>query len=160
MSTLPCIACGAELEGVNNGPDYTGNQPYAGTTFVSHGQYGSTIWDPMDGSYIMVNICDLCLRRLAERVIVARSTQPVALEYCGIIGYQDIPYESKPWDPDEVRPFTGRRNLNVAELDALPVDVHIRNLETRSLKEHVAYSKEQGYRRWYGDEGEDDAADA
>ncbi len=55
---LPCIVCGAELENVT---DDSENQPYEGTAFLTHGHYGSTAFDPFDGSYLEVNICDACL---------------------------------------------------------------------------------------------------
>ena len=42
------------------------NQPYGGLAFQSEGHYGSTVFDPMDGTYLEVNICDECLLRASE----------------------------------------------------------------------------------------------
>jgi len=39
-----------------------GNQPDNATEFYSEGHYGSTTFDPMDGTEIVVNICDNCIR--------------------------------------------------------------------------------------------------
>jgi hypothetical protein len=67
MITLSCVRCDKELESATeNWPEeHEYNQPYDGTTFISHGQYGSTVWDPFDGSYIEINVCDDCLQQLA-----------------------------------------------------------------------------------------------
>lgn len=66
--TLPCFACGRVLESVL-GPDHEANQPYAGTTFYSPGQYGSTVWDPQTSRLeLELNLCDPCLLAGHERV--------------------------------------------------------------------------------------------
>lgn len=67
-TTLPCVVCDKELEpvfkGASNHP--ITNQPYAGTIFTSHGQYGSTVFDEMSGgTFLELNVCDPCLVRLA-----------------------------------------------------------------------------------------------
>jgi hypothetical protein len=68
---LPCIICGKQLEDCGGG---SVNQPYAGTTFVAHGQYGSTVWDPMnDDLCLEINICDSCLRERKVRVAMVTS---------------------------------------------------------------------------------------
>ena len=64
MSALPCIVCHKALEPVNN---TTVNQPNGGTSFCTPGHYGSTAFDPMDGSILEINICDLCLVEAAKR---------------------------------------------------------------------------------------------
>jgi len=65
--TIPCIICGKKLENVFATAK---NQPYGATAFQSHGHYGSTAFDPMDGTYIEINICDPCLlqAQLADEV--------------------------------------------------------------------------------------------
>jgi hypothetical protein len=55
--SLPCIVCGSKLK--NFGSDE--NYPLRGVEFVAKGHYGSTVFDPRDGSRIIVNICDKCL---------------------------------------------------------------------------------------------------
>lgn len=67
--TPPCLVCGARLESVFWGA----NQPNDGLEFTSKGHYGSTVFDPGDGSYLAVNICDPCL-------LVARKKRRVL--YC------------------------------------------------------------------------------
>jgi hypothetical protein len=55
---LPCIACGKALEPVGSGSP---NHADDANEFSTHGQYGSTKFDPMDGSLLVVNICDECI---------------------------------------------------------------------------------------------------
>ena len=54
---LPCFCCGKELENVINGE----NQPYDGIEFFTYGHYGTAVFDHMDGSRLILNICDNCL---------------------------------------------------------------------------------------------------
>lgn len=55
---LPCFACGTELENIS-GP----NQPSRGLEFTTPGHYGTTVFDPMDGSALAINVCDGCLTK-------------------------------------------------------------------------------------------------
>lgn len=77
--TLPCIICGKTLEpALRNVRDrIDANQPKDGTVFSSHGNYGSTVWDPMTGVDLLeINICDPCLLERKDRVThVKRKTQ-------------------------------------------------------------------------------------
>lgn len=57
MKALSCIVCDKELEGIS-----APNQPNNGLEFVSHGHYGTTVFDPMDGSMLAINVCDECLK--------------------------------------------------------------------------------------------------
>jgi len=84
---LPCICCGKELESAMG--DGANNQPYAGTVFHSYGHYGSTIFDPMDGSFIELNVCDDCLKERASLRRVAFKKVPRS---------HSVPY--KYWDPE------------------------------------------------------------
>lgn len=61
-NALPCIACNAAVESID---DSYINSPYKATAFQTEGHYGSTIFDPMNGTYLELNVCDECLRRLA-----------------------------------------------------------------------------------------------
>lgn len=56
--SLPCIVCGVELDDVSG---YQ-TQPYEGLSFTTQGHYGSTYFDPMDGSRLAINICDPCVK--------------------------------------------------------------------------------------------------
>lgn len=69
--SLPCIVCLKPLEDALYEPS-TGNQPHAGTAFVTTGHYGSTIYDPMDGSWLEVNICDPCIRLRSKDGFILR----------------------------------------------------------------------------------------
>lgn len=60
MHPVSCIVCHKRLEEAI--PDSV-NQPYKATTFMTQGHYGSTFFDPMDGSYLEINVCDECLEK-------------------------------------------------------------------------------------------------
>lgn len=64
-SVLPCIVCGKQLAASMEGV----REPYPGTVFSSHGNYGSTVFDPALGhtEYLSVNICDDCLTAAAAK---------------------------------------------------------------------------------------------
>lgn len=94
---LPCIACGRKL--VNVDEDAT-NQPYNGTAFVTHGHYGSTAFDPLDGHYLEINICDLCLVLLSERVLEGRDRRPV-MEDGTVVGWEDCTERLVRWWPEK-----------------------------------------------------------
>lgn len=71
---VPCIVCGfqpksAVPENVSGGPI---NQPHDATTFQTTGHYGSTVWDPMTGQKLEINVCDECLKKAGKqgRVII------------------------------------------------------------------------------------------
>lgn len=68
MATLPCFRCGKDLDPANG--DMPHNQPYAGTIFRAHGQYGSTVFDPnvwdAPKEFLEINICDGCLLQVQE----------------------------------------------------------------------------------------------
>ena len=59
MNKLDCFVCYTPLKNI---AEDGGNQPMDGTDFISYGHYGSTVHDPMDGSILRLNICDMCLR--------------------------------------------------------------------------------------------------
>lgn len=92
---LPCIACGRELRNID---DTAGNQPYNGTAFQTHGHYGSTIFDPLDGHFLEINVCDACLALHRERVIIGRDRRPVKNEGV-IVGWEDVNWQTTPWMP-------------------------------------------------------------
>lgn len=55
---MTCIKCHKLLE-----PAFEGGtrQPYGGLAVRAYGAYGSTIFDPMDDTYLEFVICDTCL---------------------------------------------------------------------------------------------------
>ena len=59
-----CIVCNTEVE--NWDEAYPDNEsqihPIGGTVFRTYGHYGSTVFDPMDASYLEIVVCDECLK--------------------------------------------------------------------------------------------------
>jgi hypothetical protein len=71
---LACFKCGQALENATRTSDglaMNQNQPSEGLAFTSHGAYGGTVFDPMDGHYLLINICDLCLLKAIPDGIIA-----------------------------------------------------------------------------------------
>lgn len=62
QKTLPCIVCDKQLNNVSGVPIEKDNQPSGGLEFVAYGHYGSSEHDPMDGSKLILNLCDHCVR--------------------------------------------------------------------------------------------------
>ncbi len=58
MEECECFKCGAKMD---NSIAERGFQPMGGTAFSTHGHYGSTVFDPMDGTALEIVICDKCL---------------------------------------------------------------------------------------------------
>lgn len=94
--SFPCIICGCRLDRVT---DSFEGQPDDGVMCQSHGNYGSTVFDPEDLSYLAFNICDNCIVEKAQqgRVMVTRSFMPVLVDHMGMVGsaVADRPYI--PW---------------------------------------------------------------
>ena len=44
-----------------------GFQPTHGLAFITYGHYGSTYFDPMNGDYLEICICDVCLASLSDK---------------------------------------------------------------------------------------------
>lgn len=59
VEAVQCVRCNTELDNVLASDD--GFQPMGGLAFRTYGHYGSTEFDPMDGSYIEIVLCDICL---------------------------------------------------------------------------------------------------
>ncbi len=62
MTTLPCIVCGGDL--ISALPEDLArdiNQPADGLAFTTTGHYGSTVFDPGDGTMLEINVCDTCV---------------------------------------------------------------------------------------------------
>lgn len=90
QTVLPCIVCGHKPEPVDHGPQAdVVNQPYGATVFDTHGQYGSTVFDPIDAPECLeINVCDMCLRERKDRVLLRVDTRRVESKY-------------EWWEPDE-----------------------------------------------------------
>lgn len=93
MTPVPCIVCDRELKSVIPGDMDTYGQPSEATTFNSHGQYGSTVWDPMrDELQLVINVCDSCLVRKAGTHVSKMIVGP-AIPSITVV----------PWNPEEPR---------------------------------------------------------
>lgn len=93
---LPCIVCGHVPESVM--PGHALRQPQGATVFYTVGQYGSTVFDPMSGSRLEleVSVCDGCLTLAAKQrrvILLTRSAEPFI--------YPDAEYWAPGGDDDE-----------------------------------------------------------
>lgn len=61
---MDCIVCGGSLKNVGG---FEENQPLRGAAFQTSGHYGSAVFDPMDGTFLEINVCDSCLREAGGR---------------------------------------------------------------------------------------------
>jgi hypothetical protein len=70
---IPCIVCKTALRNIYDSPT-EGNQPVGGLAFSTTGHYGTTLFDPMNGSSLEINICDPCLAKArdAKEVLIGR----------------------------------------------------------------------------------------
>jgi len=61
---LNCIVCEVDVENWDEAYPEGNAQvhPIGGTQFRTYGHYGSTVFDPMDASYLDIAICDDCLK--------------------------------------------------------------------------------------------------
>lgn len=81
---LPCAICKKELEAITPGNNHADDA----NAFRAHGQYGSTKFDPVDGSWLEVNICDECFVELGRAGLVFIGSPPAR-----------YPRRLKPWQP-------------------------------------------------------------
>lgn len=77
--SFPCIICGIKLYRENE--DYIA-QPRNGVVCSTHGNYGSTAYDPLDGTSLVFNICDPCLRMTRDNKMLfeRRHALPVKVQ--------------------------------------------------------------------------------
>jgi hypothetical protein len=91
------VVCGKVLKNVFEDAQ---NQPSDGVACTTHGNYGSTVWDPvLTGEFLEFNLCDECLVKAGEqgRIYVARNAQPIQMDGYGTVGYYEAPYVPVPW---------------------------------------------------------------
>lgn len=86
---LNCFKCDKELKPVFDDPRMKSpDVPYAGTTFITHGHYGSTVFDPIASFHsLMINICDQCMVEFKNRIALRRIIQ------------REPTINFYPWDP-------------------------------------------------------------
>lgn len=68
---MPCFVCGEALR-----PAFEDGlstlQAWGAVIFSSPGNFGSHVFDEMDGSRLLLNICDRCLVAGAERTVFSK----------------------------------------------------------------------------------------
>ena len=64
-----CIKCDKEMDNYLGARGY---QPGDGLAFYTQGHYGSTHFDPMDGTSLHIAVCDDCIAAAEARGIVRR----------------------------------------------------------------------------------------
>ena len=98
VTSFPCLKCGATL--TRSSRDYEG-QPNDGIMCQSYGNYGSTVFDPMDGSYLAFNLCDPCVKRAAKqgRLMITRDKVHITTHKLGIVGSMRVDRPYIPWTP-------------------------------------------------------------
>jgi hypothetical protein len=91
-NALVCIVCNKQPEDIGTGfhEEWEPAQPYGATMFSSYGQYGSTVFDPQDGSQIRINVCDECL--VAKRD---------AVWHAKYVRQRELTVFSEPWNPNK-----------------------------------------------------------
>ena len=64
-----CIVCNTEVDNWDIAYPENSNavHPIGGTAFRTYGHYGSTVFDPMDASYLEIVVCDPCLKSRKNR---------------------------------------------------------------------------------------------
>lgn len=73
MKTLvKCVICDGKLSCWSQEGEAI--QPIGGLSFISYGSYGSTVFDPMDGTMITICVCDKCLMKDIDEKKVYHST--------------------------------------------------------------------------------------
>lgn len=69
---IGCLACGKELDNLEYTTISKGTKvevhPMDGLHFRTYGHYGSTVFDPMDGAYLDIAICDDCVMKNIDKV--------------------------------------------------------------------------------------------
>lgn len=134
--SFPCLICGCPLERAFDGFEA---QPNDGVMCETSGNYGSTVFDPMDLSELAFNICDDCLVEKAEqgRVMVTRYYRPVNVDAMHGVGRQRVQspvfipwHKGLPYDGSEV-------NLDEEDLDKLPDSIELR-FTAQEIKDYLA----------------------
>lgn len=62
---MKCIVCGCNLDPVF--PET--HQPSRGLVFWTYGHYGSTYFDPMDNSKMLIFVCDPCIEKNKDKTV-------------------------------------------------------------------------------------------
>ncbi len=105
MKALPCLVCGKPLEDASGG--FPVNQPYGGLGLVTYGAYGSTVFDPMNGTYLSFSVCDECLVEGAKAGAVGVGCDSVQIlaevdGYLCVVGRMSAHFHTRKWDGESL----------------------------------------------------------
>lgn len=70
---LSCVRCDKELVDLEHSEPQL--HPIDGLCFSTSGHYGSTYFDPMDGTVLQIVVCDDCVRKLEDEGRAVRLQQ-------------------------------------------------------------------------------------
>lgn len=92
---LPCIVCEKVMRNVW---EEVNNQPSEGVVAIISGNYGSTVFDPFDGTTLEIVVCDECLVEAGTkgRVLSGRPRRQVVLEGF-VVGYEELDNPLVEW---------------------------------------------------------------
>lgn len=65
-----CIGCGSSLRQMGLGQQRPYKEPVDAVIFVASGNFGSRLFDPMNGTQLIAHICDQCLLDKADRLLM------------------------------------------------------------------------------------------
>ena len=68
--TIACFCCDKSMENMHykSRDSYVYVHPMSGLHFQTYGHYGSTVFDPIDGSSLDIAICDECIKQRKDRI--------------------------------------------------------------------------------------------
>lgn len=73
VRAITCIKCEKRLKNILA----DSHQPVDGLAFFTQGHYGSGYFDPMDGTYLELSICDECVEAADKKGYVFHSARPL-----------------------------------------------------------------------------------
>jgi hypothetical protein len=137
-------------------PDHSENQPNDGVCAIINGNYGSTVFDPFDGTHLEICVCDPCLREAGAkgRVLVGRRSRRVSLEGYGI-GYETLDTPLVPWHAG-LPGYDDMLDLTLDELGHLPKTVTL-DMEAVAMVKKILQAEDEVAREigWDGIGGDD-----
>lgn len=60
-----CVKCNKKLRNIDDRDNQV--QPNDGVAFITYGHHGSTFFDPCNGDYMQIVVCDECLKVLDRK---------------------------------------------------------------------------------------------
>lgn len=153
-NSLPCFRCGKEMRRVTDGGHEL--QPEHGLHFDTTGAYGTTAFDPMDGSSLNIIVCDECIvagaregRVMLDQKYIGIGFDPSPDDKIRAVfacGYYVPDRQPVLWDPDadypEQEPLLVELE-EVAEAQALHSTVMWKASAVQFAREFLAAEKEQ-----------------